>query len=93
MKIQSIESFTKSHLCLVRVRAESGAEGWGQLAPYNADIAALVLHRQIAPFALGADPSKLETISVQFIDQTHKVPGSYACRAMAVAMSRDSLAR
>ncbi len=83
MKIQSIESFTKSHLCLVRVRTDSGTEGWGQLAPYNADIAALVLHRQISPFALGADPSKLETLSDQFVDQTYKFPGSYACRAMA----------
>ena len=82
MKIQSIESFTKSHLCLVRVRTDSGAQGWGQLAPYNADIAAMVLHRQIAPFALGTDPTQLEALSDQFIDRTHKFPGSYACRAM-----------
>jgi L-alanine-DL-glutamate epimerase-like enolase superfamily enzyme len=83
MKIQSIETFTKSHLCLLRVRTDSGAEGWGQLAPYNADISATVLHRQIAPFALGADPSKMEDLSDKFMDETHKFPGSYACRAMA----------
>ena len=29
MKIQSIETFTKSNLCLVRVRADHDAEGWG----------------------------------------------------------------
>ena len=83
MKIQSIETFTKSHLCLLRVRSDNGLEGWGQLAPYNADISAKVLHRQIAPFALGADPSKMEDLSDKFMDETHKFPGSYACRAMA----------
>lgn len=83
MKIQSIETFAKSHLCLVRVRTDYGDEGWGQLAPYNVDISAEVLHRQIAPFALGADPLELEGLSDQFVDQTHKFPGSYACRAMA----------
>jgi len=83
MKIRSIESFTKSYLCLVRVRTDSDTAGWGQLAPYNADISAQVLHRQIAPFALGENPLELEAISDQFIDQTHKFPGSYACRAMA----------
>jgi L-alanine-DL-glutamate epimerase-like enolase superfamily enzyme len=83
MEIQSIETFTKSHLCLVRVQVDSGAEGWGQLAPYNADISAQVLHRQIAPFAIGADPLNLETLADSFVDETHKFPGSYACRAMA----------
>jgi L-alanine-DL-glutamate epimerase-like enolase superfamily enzyme len=83
MKIQSIETFTKSHLSLVRVRTDSGAEGWGQIAPYNADISAKVLHRQIAPFALGADALNIEALSETFIDRTHKFPGSYACRAMA----------
>jgi L-alanine-DL-glutamate epimerase-like enolase superfamily enzyme len=83
MRIQSLETFTKSHLCLLRVRTDSNAEGWGQLAPYNADISAQVLHRQIAPFALGADPLSLEELSELFLDETHKFPGTYACRAMA----------
>lgn len=83
MRIQSLETFTSSHLCLLRVRTEAGAEGWGQLAPYNADISAQVFHRQIAPFALGADPLKIDELQSQFIDATHKFPGSYACRAMA----------
>lgn len=83
MKIQKIETFRKSHLCLLRVETNSGQEGWGQLAPYHADIAAMVLHRQIAPFALGADPLNIESLLTQFTDRTHKFPGSYACRAMA----------
>jgi L-alanine-DL-glutamate epimerase-like enolase superfamily enzyme len=83
MKITSIETFTKSHLCLVRVRTDSGAVGWGQVAPYNADISTQVLHRQIAPFALGADALDVEALSEIFVDRTHKFPGSYSCRAMA----------
>ena len=40
---------------MLRVRTDDGAEGWGQVAPYNADITATVVHRQIAPHALGQD--------------------------------------
>jgi hypothetical protein len=53
MKIKSIETFSNVHVTFVRVTAENGATGWGQTAPYHADITALVLHRQVAPWALG----------------------------------------
>jgi hypothetical protein len=55
MKIQSIETFTNEFVCFVRVTTDSGATGWGQVAPYCADITAEVLHRQVAPYALGSD--------------------------------------
>ena len=48
MKIQSIESFTKGSLSIVRVRTDEGAEGYGQIAPFNANISAMVLHQQVA---------------------------------------------
>ncbi|MCJ7674889.1 MAG: hypothetical protein MUO33_07025, partial [Sedimentisphaerales bacterium] len=48
-KIKTIETFTQGPVSIVRVRTDSGAEGCGQIAPFNADISALVLHRQIAP--------------------------------------------
>ncbi len=83
MKIQSIETFTRGHATVVRVRTDDGAEGWGQTAPFNADITATVLHRQIAPLALGADAADLEALSGRCIEGSYKFPWSYACRAMA----------
>ena len=56
MKITSIETFSRENISIVRVRTDDGAEGYGQISPFNADISAQVLHRQVAPFALGADP-------------------------------------
>lgn len=83
MKIRSIETFTQgNHLSIVRVRTDDGAEGYGQIAPFNADISATVLHRQIAPHALGADATDLEGLSDRCIDRNHKFPWSYVCRAL-----------
>jgi len=83
MKIQSIETFAKSQVTVVRVRTDDGAEGWGQTAPFNADITAQVLHRQVAPRALGADPSDPESLAERIIEAEYKFPGSYVCRAVA----------
>ncbi len=84
MKIQSIETFTKAQrLSVVRVRTEDGSEGVGQIAPSNADISATVLHRQIAPYALGRDIDDLETLVKGVMEETYKFPGSYVCRALA----------
>jgi L-alanine-DL-glutamate epimerase-like enolase superfamily enzyme len=83
MKIQSIETFTREHLSIVRVRTDDGAEGYGQIAPYNADIAALVLHRQVAPVALGADPLDVDALADRVIEAGYKFPWSYLCRALA----------
>jgi len=83
MRIESIETFTQGHgLCIVHVRTDDGAEGWGQTAPFNTDITAAVLHRQIAPVALGADPLDVEGLSDRCIDRCYKFPWSYACRAL-----------
>lgn len=82
MKIQSIETFTRDPLSLVRVRTDDGAEGWGQISPFNADISALVMHRQVAPYALGRDASDLDALVDGAIEATYKFPGSYVCRAL-----------
>ena len=55
MKIAKIETFSDAFICFVRVTSDSGAQGWGQVAPYYADITAQVVHRQVAPYALGQD--------------------------------------
>ena len=44
MKIESIESFCNEFVGFVRVTAEDGSQGWGQVSTYCADITAQVLH-------------------------------------------------
>ena len=80
--IASIETFSTRDVALVRVRTDDGAEGWGQVAPYNADLTALVLHRQVAPHALGRDASDLAGLETAVLEGEHKFPGSYLCRAL-----------
>ncbi len=82
MKIKSIETFSDEFVCFTRVTAEDGAQGWGQVAPYYADITAQVLHRQVAPYALGLDCFDIEAILDLVRDREHKFPGSYLRRAM-----------
>ncbi|WP_227268476.1 mandelate racemase/muconate lactonizing enzyme family protein [Roseobacter weihaiensis] len=82
MKIQSIETFCDAFICFVRVTAEDGAQGWGQVAPYFADITAKVLHRQVATHALGRDSFDIDALLNLVRDREHKFPGSYLRRAM-----------
>ena len=83
MKIQSIETFTNEFVCFVRATAENGATGWGQVAPYYADITAEVVHRQVAPYALGEDAFDIEHLMEIIPEREHKFPGSYLRRAMS----------
>ena len=83
MKIQCIETFSNEFVGFVRVTAEGGHQGWGQVSTYNADISSLVLHRQVAPYALGADVFALEALMDLIPEREHKFPGSYLRRAMA----------
>lgn len=83
MRIASVETFSTREIGLVRVRTDSGAEGWGQTAPYNADITARVVHRQVAPHVLGQDPSDVGSLADLVADREHKFPGSYLWRAFA----------
>jgi L-alanine-DL-glutamate epimerase-like enolase superfamily enzyme len=83
MKIIRLETFTKPFVSLVRVHTEDGATGWGQMAPYNADISAAVLHRQVAPHALGQDPAEQGALGDRILEAEFKFPGSYVHRALA----------
>lgn len=83
MKIKQIETFSTRFVGFVRVTAEDGAQGWGQVSTYNADITALVLHRQVAPCALGADAFDIARLMEIIPEREHKFPGSYLRRAMA----------
>jgi L-alanine-DL-glutamate epimerase-like enolase superfamily enzyme len=83
VKIASVESFGTRDVALVRVRTGEGAEGWGQVAPYHADITTEVLHRQVAPHALGRDALEPESLVDEIPEREHKFPGSYLYRALA----------
>ena len=83
LDIYSIETFSNNDVGLVRVRTKDGSEGWGQVSPYNADITSLVVHRQIAPHALGADALDIESLVTEIPEREHKFPGSYLRRALA----------
>jgi len=83
MKITRIETFCTRFVGLLRVTAEDGTQGWGQVANYNADITCLVVHRQVAPWAVGADATDIETLVARVPEHEHKFPGSYLYRALA----------
>ena len=83
MTIAEIESFTNAWVGFVRVRTADGGEGWGQVSPYQADLTCEVLHRQVAPHALGADADDLAALGQRVLEAEHKFPGSYLCRALA----------
>ena len=83
MKIRRLETFCNRFLGFVKVTAEDGSIGWGQLSTYNADITAQVFHRQVAPWALGRDAFDIAALVDEIPEREHKFPGSYLCRAMA----------
>ncbi len=85
LTIKRIESYVQNNnrLGLVRVVTESGASGWGQMAPTNADISQMVLHRQVTSLVLGQDALDRDSISQHVIETSYKFPGTYICRALA----------
>ena len=82
-EISSLQTFTNENVCFVKVETTSGHNGWGQTSTYNADITAQIFHRQVAPWALGQNASKLSELITRIEEKEHKFPGSYRCRAIA----------
>jgi L-alanine-DL-glutamate epimerase-like enolase superfamily enzyme len=82
LKIKSLETFTTPEVGFVRVTAEDGMQGWGQVSPYNADITCRVFHRQVARWAIGADCDDIEALTDGIPEREHKFPGSYLMRAL-----------
>jgi len=82
MKIKSIETFCKEYVGFVRVTTDSGEQGWGQVSTYNSDITATVLHRQVAPWAIGQDAFDIDYLVDIITEREHKFPGSYLRRAI-----------
>lgn len=82
-RINRIETFATPLIGFVRVTTADGAQGWGQVSTYNSDITAQILHRQVAPWALGRSVDALEDVIAEIPLREHKYPGTYLCRAMA----------
>ncbi len=82
MKIKSIETFCTEFVGFVRVIAENGAQGWGQVSTYNSDITCAILHRQVAPWSLGRDAMDVDSLVDTIVEREHKFPGSYLRRAI-----------
>jgi L-alanine-DL-glutamate epimerase-like enolase superfamily enzyme len=82
MRITRLETFSTRDIGFVRVSVEDGSQGWGQLSTYNSDITAAILHRQVAPYALGADAFAIGPLLDRIEEKEHKFPGSYLKRAM-----------
>ncbi|MBC7706475.1 MAG: mandelate racemase/muconate lactonizing enzyme family protein [Rhodoferax sp.] len=81
--IAKLETFSNEFVCFVRLTTDEGTTGWGQTSTYNADITATIFHRQVAPWALGADASDIDGLLARIEEREHKFPGSYRCRALA----------
>ncbi len=81
LKIQKVESYTKGNATIVKVTADNGAEGFGQLAPYKNEITTTVLHEMVVPYALGQDPYKIDDVTNRGIELNYKHPWSFVCRA------------
>jgi len=83
LRIARLETFANEFVCFVRLTADTGLVGWGQTSTYNADITARIFHRQVAPWALGADALDIPALVERIEEREHKYPGSYRCRAIA----------
>ncbi len=83
MKIARIETFCTEFVGFLRVTTDTGAQGWGQVSPYQADTTAQVVHRQLAPWAIGRDAFDIDALVDDIPRREHKFPGSYICRAMS----------
>lgn len=82
-RIRSIETFTNEFVCFVRVTDDEGAQGWGQTSTYMADITAQIVHRLVAPHALGQSHEDILGLVERVEEKEHKFPGSHRARALA----------
>jgi L-alanine-DL-glutamate epimerase-like enolase superfamily enzyme len=83
VRIHKLETYASEFVCFVRLTTDSGDVGWGQTSTYNADITATIFHRQVAPWALGANAADIAGLVRRIEEREHKYPGSYRCRALA----------
>lgn len=83
MKIKKLETWTNEFVCFVKVTTDSDNTGWGQVAPYHADITATILHRMISPHIIGLDALNIDALTTTVTEKEHKFPGSFLRRALS----------
>jgi L-alanine-DL-glutamate epimerase-like enolase superfamily enzyme len=83
MKIKKIETFTTQYVGFVKITADTGDFGWGQMSTYHSDITSMVMHRQVAPHAIGGNAMEVLPLVTLITEREHKFPGSYLRRALA----------
>ena len=81
LKVKTIETYTGRNQTFVKVTANDGSEGFGQVANYNNNITAQVLHEMVAPHVLGRDPYMIGETVEDSIEVNYKFPWSFICRA------------
>lgn len=79
--IKKIETFNSGQIGVVCLTIDTGLQGWGQFAPYDADITTEVFHRHVAPHAIGRPADDIEALVQLVEDKGLKFPGSYLRRA------------
>lgn len=78
-RIESIETFTRGPVNIVRVRTDNGRERYGQVSTHDADTSTTVLHRMIAPHALDEDPADLDAMSDRCIEVGKMLADDHVC--------------
>ena len=82
LKIAKIETFSQQNIAAVKVTTNNGQSGWGQISTYNSDLAATVLHRNLAHMVLGRDAADIDEIVDRCVEGNLKYPWSYVNRAL-----------
>jgi L-alanine-DL-glutamate epimerase-like enolase superfamily enzyme len=82
LKITKIETWSRPDVAVVRITADNGMQGQGQISTYDADISAQVLHRKIASLVLGSDPADIDELADRCVESNLKFPWSYVLRAL-----------
>jgi L-alanine-DL-glutamate epimerase-like enolase superfamily enzyme len=85
MRIRRLETFTRGHLSLVRVTADDGLQGWGQMRGFwhCGAIPALVFGRKVAPEALGRPCEDIEALTAAVARAHYRDRGPYLARALS----------
>jgi len=83
MKIDRIESWSDEQIGFVRISADDGAEGWGQLSPFGASVTARFLHDIQANRILGADADAIDAISADCVRSQYKFFGTFMMRSLS----------
>ena len=82
MRITTVTTYSTRSVTLVEIRTDTGESGWGQTAPFNADITATVLHRMVAPVAIRLEDPDPHSLAERVVAATLKFPGSFVLRAL-----------